>query len=345
MATSETPGAFLFGLRLMAVDGTVEDVPDTPANAAAFGRQKGSRGDSAFPQLRNVYLVESGTHAICDAVVRGYRFGERSAALRLLRSVDEGMLLMWDRGFHSFRMVHDCLAQGCHFLGRVPSHAILEPVETLSDGSFIAELYETQYDREKRRNGIRVRVVEYTIDDPSREGHGETHRLITSLMDPRVAPARTLAVEYHQRWEIEITIDEIDTHQRVHNARPLRSEKPTGVIQEMYGMLLAHYIIRFFMHEAALQNRLDPDRISFTNALRIIRRKVDKFQITPSDRRDALYHSMIDEIARQRLAPRDGRCNPRVVKRKMSKFPLKREQHVRPCHPRKAFADSVAVLN
>lgn len=345
MATPETPGAFLFGLRLMAVDGTVEDVPDTPANAAAFGRQKGSRGDSAFPQLRNAYLVESGTHAICDAVVRGYQFGERSAALRLLRSVDEGMLLMWDRGFHSFRMVHDCLAQGCHFLGRVPSHAILESREALPDGSFIAELFETQYDREKRRNGIRVRVVEYTIDDPAREGCGETHRLITSLMDPRVAPARTLAVEYHQRWEIEITIDEIDTHQRVHNKRPLRSEKPTGVIQEMYGILLAHYVVRFFMHEAAQQNRLDPDRISFTNSLRIIRRKVDKFQITPPDRRDALYHSMLDEIARQQIPPRDKRCNPRVVKRKMSNFPLKREQHVHVRHPRKAFEECVAVLN
>ena len=345
MATSETPGAFLFGLRLMAVDGTVEDVPDTPANAAAFGRQKGSRGDSAFPQLRNVYLVESGTHAICDAVVRGYQFGERSAALRLLRSVDEGMLLMWDCGFHSYRMVHDCLAQGCHFLGRVPSHAILESRETFPDGSFIAELYETQYDREKRRNGIRVRVVEYTINDPSRDGHGETHRLITSLMDWRLAPAHTLAVEYHQRWEIEIVIDEIDTHQRVHNRRPLRSGKPTGVIQEMYGLLLSHYIVRFFMHEAACRHQLDPDRISFTNSLRIIRRKVDKFQITPPNRRSTLYHSMIDEIARQRLAGRDNRCNPRVVKRKMSNFLLKRKQHLHVRHPRTAFEESVVVLN
>ena len=329
----------------MAVDGTVEDVPDSPANAAAFGRQKGSRGDSAFPQLRNVYLVESGTHAICDAIVRGYQFGERSAALRLLRSVDASMLLMWDRGFHSFRMVHDCLAQGCQFLGRVPAQAVLESQEALADGSFIAELYETQYDRQTRRNGIRVRVIEYTIDDPAREGYGEPHRLITSLMDAQMAPGHVLAVEYHQRWEIEITIDEIDTHQRVHSNRPLRSEKPTGVIQEMYGMLLAHYIVRFFMHEAAQQNRLDPDRLSFTNSLRIIRRKVDKFQIAKPNRRHALYGHMLKEIAREQLPPRDNRSNPRVVKRKMSKFALKREQHVRVRHPRKPFAESVVLLN
>ena len=279
LATPDTPGAFLFGLRLMAVDGTVEDVRDTPANPAAFGRQTGSRGDSAFPQLRNVYLIESGTHAVCDAVVRGYQSGERSAAIRLLRSIGEGMLLMWDRGFHSFRMVRDCLARGGHFLGRVPGHAMLEPLESLPDGSFIAELYATQHDRQMRRGGIRVRVVEYTIDDPAREGHGEKHRLITSIMDTHLAPAQTLAVEYHQRWEIEIAIDEMDTHQRVHNKRPLRSEKPEGVIQDMYGLLLAHYLVRFFMHEVARAAGRDPDRLSFTNSLRLIRRKVDNFQI------------------------------------------------------------------
>lgn len=327
----------------MAVDGTVEDVPDTPANSAAFGRQKGSRGDSAFPQLRNVYLVESGTHVICDAIVRGYQFGERSGALRLLRSVNTGMLLMWDRGFHSFRMVQACLERG-HFLGRVPAQAILEPQESLSDGSSIAELYETQYDRKMRRNGIRVRVVEYTIDDPAREGYGEKHRLITSLMDPEMAPAHVLAAEYHQRWEIELSIDEMDTHQRVHNKRPLRSEKPTGVIQEMYGMILAHYIVRFFMHEAAQQEQLAPDRLSFTNSLRIIRRKIDKFQIAKPGHWNTMYRHLLKEIAREQLPPRDNRSNPRVVKRKMSKFALKREGHIRVRHPRKPFAESVVLL-
>jgi hypothetical protein len=329
----------------MAVDGTVEDVRDTPANDAAFGRQTGSRGDSAFPQLRNVYLIESGTHAVCDAVVRGYQYDERSAALRLLRGVGEGMLLMWDRGFHSFRMVRDCLARGCDFLGRVPGHAVLEPLESLPDGSFVAELYATQYDRQMRRGGIRLRVVEYTIDDPTREGHGEKHRLITSILDPQVAPAQTLAVEYHQRWEIEIMIDELDTHQRVHNKRPLRSEKPEGVVQEMYGLLLAHYLVRFFMHEAANETGLDPDGLSFTNALRIIRRKVDKFQITAPEEQDELVRRMLAEIGRARLPARDNRSNPRVVKRKMSKFSLKREQHVRVQHPRKPFEDSVVLPN
>lgn len=329
----------------MAVDGTIEDVRDTPANTAAFDRQTGSRGNSAFPQLRNVYLIESGTHAVCDAVVRGYQDGERSAAFRLLRSVDAGMLLMWDCGFHSFRMVRDCQAKGCHFLGRVPGHAIFKPKEALADGSFIAEIYQTQYDRQRGKNGLRVRVVEYTIDDPARSGHGQEHRLITSLLDAQAVPAQTLAVEYHQRWEIEMVIDEIDTHQRVHNKRPLRSEKPMGVIQEMYGLLLAHYLVRVFMHESAREKGVDPDRLSFTNSLRIIRRQIDKFQITGVRGFAALYRRMLEEIGRLQLPVRDNRSNPRVVKRKMSNFGLKREEHKRVHHPRKSFKESVVVLN
>jgi hypothetical protein len=100
MATPATPGAFLFGLRLMAIDGTVEDAPDTPENDAAFGRQHGSRGDSAFPQMQGVYLAECGTHAIVDAGFWPYCVSERVGGFRMLRSVEPGMLLMWDRGFH-----------------------------------------------------------------------------------------------------------------------------------------------------------------------------------------------------------------------------------------------------
>jgi hypothetical protein len=104
MATPETPGAFLFDLRLMAIDGTVEDVPDTPENVAAFGRHHGDRGDSAFPQVQGVYLAECGTHAIVDAGFWPCHTSERVGGFRVLRSLEKGMLIMWDRGFHDFDM-------------------------------------------------------------------------------------------------------------------------------------------------------------------------------------------------------------------------------------------------
>jgi hypothetical protein len=219
LATEQTPGAFLFGLRLMSIDGTTEDVPDTPANAAFFGRHHGDRGDSAFPQTKVVYLCESGTHAICDAGFWPCHTSERVGGLRVLRSIGPGMLVMWDRGFHSFDMAYRTRWREAHFLGRLPAHVKPKFVCALPDGSYLAYIYPSDYQRKKRGEHLLVRVIEYTIDDPQRSGHAERHRLITSLLNPYLYPAHTLACEYHQRWEVEITIDEVDTHQRLPNCR------------------------------------------------------------------------------------------------------------------------------
>jgi len=344
MATEQTPGAFLFGLRLMSIDGDIEDVPDTSANVAFFGRHQGGRGAGAFPQMQAVYLCEAGSHAICDAGFWPCHTSERVGGLRVLRSVVEGMLVMWDCGFHSFDMAVQTRQRKAHFLGRLPAHVKPKFVKALADGSYLAYLYPADYQRKKRGEHLLVRVIEYTIDDPNRSGHGELHRLITSLLDPVLYPAHTLACEYHQRWEVEITIDEVNTHQRLPNI-PLRSQKPAGVIQEAYGLLIAHYAVRSIMHQAALQSGLDPDRLSFINALHIIRDAIAEFQMTTSDQLPRLYQRLLKDIARHRLPERDNRSNPRVVKRKMSNFKLKRDQHLRWPQPSNSFQEAVVVLN
>jgi hypothetical protein len=120
------------------------------------------------------------------------------------------------------------------------------------------------------------------LTDPALPGYGEVHRLVTTLLDPAVAPAFELVCAYHERWEIEILIDETDTHQRLSD-RPVRSRKPLGVLQELYGLLIAHDAIRFLMHEAAVQHGLDPDRLSFVHALQVIRDAIAEFQmVTPA---------------------------------------------------------------
>ena len=344
LATGSTPGAFLFGLRLMSIDGTREDVPDTPANAAFFGRSHGGRGDGAFPQMQAVYLCESGTHALCDAGFWPCQTGERTGGLRMLRSVTEGMLVMWDRGFHSFDMALKTRQRGAHFLGRLPAYVKPRLLEVLPDGSYLAYIYPSDPQRKKRGEHLLVRIIEYTIDDPHRPGHGKRHRLITSLLEPDRYPAHTLACEYHQRWEIEITIDELDTHQRLPNL-PLRSQKPAGVIQEAYGLLIAHYAVRSVMHEAAVQHGLDPDRLSFINAVRIIREAIPEFQMTTPEQLPRLYRRLLNDVARHRLPERENRSNPRVIKRKMSKFKLKRPQHLHWPQPTKPFREAVVILN
>lgn len=344
LATERTPGAFLFGLRLMTLDGDVEDVPDTPANAAFFGRRHGGRGEGAFPQMQAVYLCESGTHVICDAGFWPCHTSERVGGLRVLRSVGEGMLVMWDCGFHSFDMAVQTRQRKAHFLGRLPAHVKPRFVKALPDGSYLAYIYPAEYQRKKRGEHLLVRVIEYTIDDPHRSGHGELHRLVTSLLDPNLYPVHTLTCEYHQRWEVEITIDEVNSHQRLPNL-PLRSQKPVGVIQEAYGLLIAHYAVRSIMHEAAVQSGLDPDRLSFINAVRIICDALSEFQMTTPEQLPQLYHRLLNDIARHRLPERDNRSNPRVVKRKMSKFKLKREKHRHWPQPSKLFQEAIVILN
>lgn len=344
MATEGTPGAFLFGLRVMAFDGTNEDLADTPENARVFGRPGGNRGDGAFPQAKGFYLLECGTHAVVDAGFWPCRTGEDSCAKRLLRSVSEGMLVMWDTGLHSFDLARDTRARGAHFLGRVPRNVKLRPLWRLSDGSFLAYIYPSDHQRRGRGEHLLVRVVEYTLTDPALPGYGETHRLMTSLLDADRCPALELACAYHERWEIELAVDEMDTHQRLAK-HPLRSKKPVGVIQELYALLIAHYAVRHTMHDAALQAGLNPDRLSFTKTVSLICDAIPEFQMALPEQRPALYRRLLVDIARCRLPEREGRSNPRVVKRKMSNFRLKRAEHQHWPQPSVPFREAVMVFH
>jgi hypothetical protein len=343
IATPQTPGAFLFGLRLMALDGTVEVVPDTPANANAFGRFQAARGSSAFPQIQGVYLIECGTHAIVDAGFWPYATSERIGGFRLLRSVTPDMLVMWDRGFHDYDMLDAVRQRGAHGLGRLPAQVKPQRVRTLADGSYLADLTPSDYHRRTRGDRLLVRIIEYTLTDPALPGYGERYRLVTTLLDAASAAAYDLACAYHERWEIEIVIDEVATHQRL-AGRPLRSQKPVGVIQELYALLIAHFAIRVLMHEAALQAGVDPDRLSFVHALRVLQDAILEFQITAPEDRPRLYARLLRDIAAGRLPARWPRSNPRVVKRKMSSFRLKRAEHAHPPKPTvQSFREAVVI--
>jgi hypothetical protein len=163
LAEPETvPEAFLFGLRLMAVDGTVLDLPDTPENVRVFGKHNSPRGTSAWPQARVVAISECATHAVLEAGVWPHDFDERAAAQRLLRGVGEGVLLLWDRGLYSFEMVQGALARGCELLGRLPQMVKPgPPVATLWDGTQLVWVRPSDYGRRKRgeRELVRLRSV------------------------------------------------------------------------------------------------------------------------------------------------------------------------------------------
>lgn len=328
LAGPDTPGAFLFGMRLMALDGTIEAVADTPANEKAFGRHHGPRGPAAYPQIKGIYLEECGTHAVVGALIRPCHASEPGAGRVLLKLVGAGTLLLLDRAHCCYATLTQATAQGCHALTRAKANLTLRPVRMLADGTYLAQMAPSTT-KSLRRKGrklapLLVRVIRYDTPDPKHPERRIVHRLVTTLLDASRYPALTLVTTYHERWEIENAIDEVDTHLRAE--RPiLRSHKPAGVVQEVYGILLAHYAVRKVMFDAARQIAVDPDRLSFVGALRLIRDALPELDAAPTDQaRLRRYRVLLADIGKSLIPPRRSRSYPRVVKRKMSKFKLKR---------------------
>jgi Insertion element 4 transposase N-terminal/Transposase DDE domain len=348
LARPETPGAFYRGFRLVGFDGTVLDVPDSDANAAAFSRPSaGPRGAGAFPQIRKLSLVELGTHVELAFVARSGSHGEPSMVGGLLRHLTAEMLLLEDRGFFGYDHWNEVTSRGVKVLARVKSGLILEPTRTLADGSYLAKIYRTPSDRRQDREGIVVRVIRYRLDDPQRVGHGEVHTLITNLFDEDLYPAKELIILYHERWEQELVYDEQKTHQdprRATKPAHLRSETPAGVIQEVYGLALGHFVARALMFEAAATVGLDPDRLSFLGCFQILKCRLPECNSATPEAFAAWYRGLLWEMQGERTDPRRNRTNPRVIKRKMSKWKKKRPEHRRPQPMKKTFAEAVVML-
>jgi len=337
------------GMTLVAMDGDKYKVPDTPANAKAFGRPSTSRGqtplEGAYPQLHVNRLLAVGTRLCLDAIVKPCNRNDHVAAPRLLESVRPGELVLWDCGYYSFGLMQRACQQEKFFLGPVPSHVVLEPIKRLPDGSYLVKVYPSPNHRRDDRDGLLLRVIEYTLDDPARAGCGERHRLITNLLDDATYPAAELVALYHQRWEIEIDNDEITTHQ-LDRAVELRSRTPSGVVQEMYGVLVAHNAVRAVMYEAARSIDVDPRSLSFIHAVRIVRETIQTMRDAATAQLPLLYRGMLAQIAAARLPPRDGRIHPRVVKVvRPSNFPVKKPEHRHWPQPKKTFIDSIVMLN
>ena len=272
------PGAFYRQWRLVSIDGSTLDLADTQSNLEHFGRQESSRGQAAFPQLRFVALCESGTHSIFAVNMGAYKSSENALAEQVVDSLKPDMLCLADRLYPSFQLWQRAQKTGAALLWRVRSNAILPAMEVLADGSCLSWLYPSEKARRRKTGGVKVRIIEYElldVKDPE-----PLYRLATTILDPRQAPAQELAALYPERWEIETTLDEFKTHLRGGQV-VLRSKTPELVEQEFYGMMLAHRAVRSLMNEAAERGQIDPDRLSFTHSIRVIRRKLAAMPALP----------------------------------------------------------------
>jgi len=278
IAVETTKGAWYCRWRLVSLDGSTLDVADERGNEEAFGRPGASQGKSAYPQIRFVSLVENGTHVLFGTQMAGYTTGELRLAKGVLPWLRRGMLCLADRQFYGFDLWNKAHATGADLLWRIRKNMRLACDRRLADGSYLSRIYAAQRDRRHKTNGVLVRVIDYQLEGVA--GAEPIYRLMTTVLDPVQAPAQELAALYHERWEIETALDELKTHLR--GARiVLRSKRPDLVRQEFYGLLMAHFAIRGLMHEAALKANVDPDRLSFLHAVRVVRRKLPLFAAIP----------------------------------------------------------------
>ena len=291
-----TKGAWLAGRRLMAVDGFGVEAPDSEENAAYFG-YAGKKGRSAFPFVHMAALAECGTHAVVAADIGKDGEGEETLTRRVLSggAVGPGWSSWPIPGCIAIRISGWYSMPGPTPLFRVGANVGLPLLEWLPDGSyltFIAEPAEKARNSYRLRRGLAkitdlpgtyVRAVDYEVAD--RGDREEIITLVTNITDSADVPATELAAAYHERWEAELVFDELKTHQRGAGAI-IRSRKPELVEQEIWGLLLTHYGIRHLMREAADQAELDPDRMSFIRALRVVRRQVSgQAAFSPSEAR------------------------------------------------------------
>jgi len=297
VADLDTAGAFLGPWRLMSVDGMEWDVPDTAPNRAFFGSRAGPAGPAPFPKIRVVTVSECGSHAAVAAAVGpaagGKGSGEQALARRLYPDLEQDWLVLADRNFYSFTDWRAAAGTGAALLWRVRSNVPLPVLEVLPDGSWLSVLVSPRIDSRGTVRGQRagllaaaargedlpgdqaryVRAVEYQVSDRAGNGKGERIILITTITDPRLAPAGELARAYHQRWEHEGGNAQLKTYLRG-PGRVLRSQSPAMVEQEIWGYLLTHYAISALTCTAATAAGIDPDRVKFKRTVRIVRRAV-----------------------------------------------------------------------
>ena len=278
IATEKTKGAWYRKWLVASLDGSTMDITDTPENEQEFGRSKGKNGDSAYPKLRFTALIENGTRALFGSYFAAYNISELALARKTIKHLGKGMLCMADRNFFGYEFFKLALETGADILWRLKKTTILPAEQILADGSYLSTFYPSDRARKKGIDGISVRVIEYRL-----QGVKEAepyYRLVTTILEPEEAPAAELGALYHERWQIETALKELKTYLPGANIL-LRSKTPELVKQEFYAFMLAYFAVRGIMHEAALEGNLEPDKLSFLNAVRVIKRKLPQFIIFP----------------------------------------------------------------
>jgi len=335
------PGAFYKHWRLLALDGSVWEMPDTPENRDFFGSASNQHCLAAFPQVRVAALCEVLTHAAIDLEYGPYNDSELELSGPLLLRTPPGCLVLMDRGLSYFKQVQAVVQRHSDVLARVKVSRALPVEEILPDGSYLSHIYPDYNSSRRQEGGIAVRVINYSHDDPARASCGELTCLITTVLDWRLLPAKEAVGVFGRRWDEESVLDEVKTVMQQGKAPLLRSKTPELVQQELYGLLLGHYLNRKVMAEAAQLLAEEPTRLSFKSSLETLKQWMTETTRQSVKRR---YRLLLKKVAQKEMREKRERSYPREKKAGRQKWPRKRAGQPPPEQPSKPFAQAVLIV-
>jgi Insertion element 4 transposase N-terminal/Transposase DDE domain len=341
LSAPDSLGAFHKGWLIVALDGSVFEAPDTPSNRKVLGSASNQHSEGAFPQLRLSAICEVGTHVVTDVEMGPYNASEQALSLRMLRRLPSRRLVLMDRGLSYYELIHAVRQRNSHVLARVKAKQRDLPVEkVLPDGSYLSTIYPSSNAKRAKRGGIRVRVIRYTHDDLTRDGCGEESCLITTMLSVETLSAREAVRVYPWRWEEESVFSEIKKTMLQNKQPLLRSKEPALVVQEMYGLLVGHYVVRKVMAQAAGQRgvAVEAVRLSFKNSLEVLEDRL-------KDPADADWLKKLQrEVGWQKLRPKRARKYPRVKKATRSRWPAKKPGTKPPPQPTKHLFEIIRIM-
>ena len=321
------PNAFYHGHRLVAIDGTKFNVPDTQENVEAFGRPSNQCGDGPYPQIQAVALMECGSRCVLDVGLGTHAQAEIHSLPRLLLRLEADMLVLTDNAFLSawfWEQLQDTI--GAQALCSLSSTVGCTVEKRLSDNSYLTTITSHRRKAYRGTRPITIRVIEYVVTDERLGEVGKCYRLATTLLDEHEYPASELVALYRERWEVETLFREIKSSLR-EQLKVLRSRTPEGVRQEVYALFLTHRTVGSLKLEAADHQRVDPDRVSFSEAMHQLTRAIPESLLADPSCQPWLLSRLIRQIAMAPLLPeRRLRMNRRELKLSYQKWNRKKRE-------------------
>lgn len=340
-ANGPLPGAHYKTWRLLALDGSVFEMPDTPENREEFGSASNQHGIAAFPQMTVMALCEVFSHAVIDFEVGRYDHSELALSVPLLQRLPENSLVLMDRGLSYFGVIDAVRQRGGEVLARVKVSRALPVEQKLADGSYLSRIYPDYNSSRRQENGIKVRVICYGHDDPQRAGCGEMTVLITTVLSVDLLSAMEAVRLYPWRWAEESVLAEVKTTMQQGKAPLMRSKTPRLVYQELFGLFLAHYQVRQVMAQAARLAAVGAWQLSFTDSLEVLRKWLSEESRQGWKRR---YEVLMRNVAQKELREKRERSYPREKKAARQKWPQKKAGQAPRQQPSKPLARALQVL-